>query len=184
MWHGARTLAGAFSLACLLSLASCVSAPARYSAREIELYDQAYGLYAQQKYQDALAILDRLLEANPKNEYAFRLRSMVEWVTDKPQSAITDLIAAQAINPRSAIISYNLGCVYESVGMPDKAVAAYTAAIKADPAFAHAWLNRANAYMRLGDRKAALSDYKKFVTLSSEQKDDIQALIDKLQDGP
>lgn len=174
---------GVLALAAAVVLASCVSAPVRYSEREIGLYDQAYGLYAEEKYQEALAALDQLLQVNPKNEYAYRLRSMVEWVMDKPMSAINDLEAARAINPKSAVISYNLGCVYESVGMYDKAVEAYTAAVRADPAFAHAWLNRANAYMRLGDRKSALADYRKFVTLSSEQKADIQTLIDRLAGG-
>ncbi len=173
----------ALACAALVMLGSCVSAPVRYSEREIGLYDQAYGLYADEKYQEALAVLDQLLKANPKNEYALRLRSMVEWVLDRPMAAINDLEAARAVNPRSAVISYNLGCVYESVEMFDKAVEAYTAAVKADPAFAHAWLNRANAYMRLGDKKAALADYRKFVTLSSEQKADIQALIDRLSGG-
>lgn len=176
-------MTGALVLAALIALSSCVSTTTRYSAREIELYDRAYGLYAEQKYPEAMAALDQLLAINGKNEYAYRLRSMVEWVTDTPQSAIDDLIAARTINPRSAIISYNLGCIYENVGLFDKAIDAYTAAIRADPAFAHAWLNRANAYMRIGGRKAALADYTKFIQLSSEQRDDIQALIDKIQGG-
>ena len=173
---------GPIVVAALLALSSCVTT-GRYSEKEIELYDRAYALYSVGNYGEATVVLDRLLSINAKNEYAYRLRSMILWVTDKPESAIQDLESARKIDPRSAIIAYNLGCVYESVGDLDKAIDSYSSAVRIDPQYAYAWLNRANAYMKKGDAKAALADYRKFIQLSSEQRKDVQSLIDKLEGG-
>jgi tetratricopeptide (TPR) repeat protein len=57
------------------------------------------------------------------------------------------------------------GLGYVSDEHYDKAIAAYTEAIRRDPKYSFAYLGRGNAYMAKGDQDRALLDYDKAVRL-------------------
>lgn len=63
------------------------------------------------------------------------------------------------------------GIQYHNDGDDDRAVIAFTKAIRLNPDLAGAYVNRAAAYLRLGDLEAAISDCNEAVRLNSEDAD-------------
>jgi tetratricopeptide (TPR) repeat protein len=170
-----------FLIVIALLAANCVSIRPLYSAQEVELYSKAFHLYSSAHYAESESVLTQLISVNDKNVYAYLLRSMVRRLLVKPDLAIADLLAAQQLEPNNATVYYNLGCVYDSLGQYADAIANYTKAIQLDPVFADAYLNRANAYIRVDNSPAALADYKIFITMADDQKEGIIRVIEILE---
>jgi tetratricopeptide (TPR) repeat protein len=53
-------------------------------------------------------------------------------------------------------------------GQHDKAIAAYSKAIKLDPKYSFSYLGRGDAYLAKGDRTRALQDYERAARLDPE----------------
>ena len=60
------------------------------------------------------------------------------------------------------------GFMYSSDGQHDKAIAAFTQAIKVDPKYLYAYLGRGDAYLAKGDRDRASQDYDRAVKLDPD----------------
>jgi len=76
-------------------------------------------------------------------------------------------------------IAYNLGNAYYSKGDAVMAEQYYSQAINADPAYASAYLNRANTLVRSGMLKEAIPDYQQYLNLEprSLKRPQIERLI-------
>lgn len=68
----------------------------------------------------------------------------------------------------SARIAFNLGNLYFKKGSASFAEQFYTQAIRTDPAFASAYLNRANTRIKTASLRDALQDYEKYLYLEPE----------------
>lgn len=95
---------------------------------------------------------------------------------------VNDAIAAyQKILPRAgaetARVAFNLGNAYFFKGDFAAAARSYTEALAADPSYASAYLNRANALVKVGDLKNALSDYETYISMEGGS-------VDGMPEGP
>lgn len=115
---------------------------------------------------EALPFLTAASEEDPANVKAYLYLAVVYLQLDRGDDAIaTYLRVLPRGGAETSQIAYNLGNIYYARDNNEMAVKYYTEAIAADPANASAYLNRANALVRSGLRKEALSDYGHYLTL-------------------
>jgi tetratricopeptide (TPR) repeat protein len=137
----------------------------RFYEREFD-DPESYGtrvtiLHALHRYDDAIALLDRLLVRLPENSWAFMQRGHMLWHQDKNDDALASLDRAIAIEPgRAEAISYK-GCVLKDLGRLAEALAEHDRAIVLDPKPAPFHNYRANVLADLGRAKEALEEYEK-----------------------
>jgi tetratricopeptide (TPR) repeat protein len=84
----------------------------------------------------------------------------------------------------SARIAFNLGNIYFKKGSNSSAEQFYTQAIRTDPAFASAYLNRANTRIKTASLRDALGDYERYLYLEpqSPKRPQIERLIGLIQE--
>ncbi|MDR1059142.1 MAG: tetratricopeptide repeat protein [Treponema sp.] len=128
---------------------------------------------------DAVSYLERAAEEDPAHVTAFLYLGMAYMQLDRVDEAVAVYLK---ILPRggdeTARIAYNLGNAYYVKGNTASAGQYYTQAIEADPAYASAYLNRANALVRSGALRDALPDYERYLSLEprSEKRPQIERL--------
>jgi tetratricopeptide (TPR) repeat protein len=129
-------------------------------------FSRGENLFMQNQPAGALPALAAAAEEDPANIKACLYLAAVYLQLNRSDDAIaTYLKALPRAGAETSQIAYNLGNIYYSKGNTETAVKYYTQAITADPAYASAYLNRANALLRSGSRKEALSDYAYYLTL-------------------
>ncbi|MDR1107218.1 MAG: tetratricopeptide repeat protein [Treponema sp.] len=123
-------------------------------------------LFMLNKPGEALAFLENAVADDPAHVRAFLYLGIVYQQLGRVDEAIA---AYRKILPRgggeTARIAYNLGNAYYSRGNIVFADQFYSQAIETDPACAPAYLNRANARVKNGSLREALSDYEMYLTL-------------------
>jgi tetratricopeptide (TPR) repeat protein len=137
-------------------------------------------LFAQNKPQDALQYLEKAAADDPAHVQAY----LYLGIAYEQLGRIDDAIAAYTkILPRggqeTARIACNLGNVWFARGDFGNAIRYYTEALNADPGFASAYLNRANARIRAGAVGEAVEDYGAYLNLEprSPQRPRIEQLV-------
>lgn len=132
------------------------------------------------KPEAALPFLESSLAEDPANIRA----GLYLGISYQQLNRLDDAIAVfRKILPRggdeAARIAFNLGNLYYSKGNMNYAEQYYTQAIEADPAYASAYLNRANALVQAGSLKDAISDYELYLSLEprSSKRSRIEQLI-------
>ncbi len=80
------------------------------------------------------------------------------------KDAVRHLQIAEDLRPDYAESAYNLGVVYQELGLPAEAIGAYGRALEVDPDRADAWNNIGAVMMEAGDVPAALQAFDKAVT--------------------
>jgi tetratricopeptide (TPR) repeat protein len=137
-------------------------------------------LFLANKPQEALAFLEAAAAGDPANVQAALYLGIAYEQLKRNDDAIA---AFRKILPRaggqSALIAFNLGNVYFAKGETNFAEQYYTQAIQADPVYATAYLNRANARIKNGALREALPDYAQYLALepASPQRPQIEQLI-------
>jgi protein O-GlcNAc transferase len=160
-------------LALVCALAACPSTDA--------LYGRAYMHYTKREEAEALRLLAQIIEKDSRYTAAYVLESVIYQARGDWTGAEKALRAAGDKAPGSPVVSFNLGNVLFKAGEFRKAAAEYSKALAVNPAFAEAFLNRANAWMKLAEYKKALDDYEQFLDLSGEKHENVQALTKLLR---
>lgn len=148
-------------------------------------FSKAEDLFLRNKPQDALAYLEKAVAEDPANTKAALYLGITYQQLGRTDDAIATL---RKLLPRSgdqsALVAFNLGNVYFSKGSAAFAEQYYTQAIQADGNFSSAFLNRANARIKTGALKDAVSDYQTYLTLepSSPKRPQIEKLLALIQD--
>jgi len=168
-----RKLLIAFSMT--LIFCGCASDQAK------RLYRDAYDSYQRNELQKAESIISQLIYRDNKFADAYILRSVINQANDKTNLAIGDLSIALSIDKGSYLAHYDLGNIYFSQGKYREALEQYSLSLQARKDFANAYLNRANASMKLREYKNALMDYRKYASLSQDQRDNVTRLIKILE---
>jgi len=142
-------------------------------------------LFMQNKPEEALPFLERAFADNEANQEAALYLAMVYEQLDRFDNSIAvyQKILPQA-GDKTALVSCNLGNIYFRTGNNALADQFYTQAIRADPSYAPAHLNRANTRVRSGALKDALPDYQRYLSLdpSSSQRPRIEKLVALIQE--
>jgi len=137
-------------------------------------------LFMQNRPQEALRYLEAAVSEDPAHVQA----SLYLGIVFLQMNRLEDAIQTYAqILPRggteTARIAFNLGNAHFMQGDAARARQYFSRAIEANPAFAPAYLNRANALMRSGDLPEAVRDYEAYLALApaSPQRDQVTRLI-------
>ncbi|GAB6161790.1 hypothetical protein JCM12298_09490 [Desulfothermus naphthae] len=135
------------------------------------LFNKAYCLMVQKKYNDAIKVLNKAISIYPKNIKNYILRAFVFKLIGKIDKSILDLKQVEQIAPNNSIIKYNLGCLYIDKGDYDSAVKKLNAAVKIQPDLKDGFINLAYALFHLGKYNDAISNLKKAVLLDNKDAD-------------
>jgi tetratricopeptide (TPR) repeat protein len=161
-------------------LALCV-----FSFLRVELFSQnsfsrGEEFFLANRPQEALPLLEAAFAEDPAHVKAALYLGTVYIQLNRNDEAIA---VFRKILPRSgnqsALVAFNLGNVYFIKGESVFAEQFYTQAVQADPAYAPAWLNRANARIKNGDLRGAIPDYEQYLVLEprSPKRAQIESLI-------
>ena len=142
-------------------------------------------LFMQNKPSDALPFLEKAFVANQDYLEGALYLAMCYEQLEKLDEAIT---IYRKILPsggeKTALVAFNLGNVYFRKGSNSFAEQYYTQAIRTDPAYSSAWLNRANVKIKTGSLRDALPDYEHYLRLepASPKRPQIEKLISLIQE--
>jgi len=137
-------------------------------------------LFLHNKPNEALPFLEKAFVANQDHLEGALYLAMCYEQLGKFDEAITIyrkiLPAGEA---KTALIACNLGNIYFKKGSNTLAEQFYTHAIRSDPAYASAWLNRANVRVKTGSLRDAVSDYDRYLSLepASPKRPQIEKLV-------
>ena len=148
-------------------------------------FSQGEALFIQNKPREALPFLEKAFVANQEYlEGALYLAICYEQL-EKYDEAIT--IYRKVLpsgGEKTALIACNLGNLYYKKGSNSFAEQYYTQAIRSDPAYSPAWLNRANVRVKTGSLRDAIPDYQHYLLLlpSSPKRPQIEKIISLIQE--
>ena len=145
------------------------------------LYGQAYSHFTRREEDKALALLARIIERDARYTPAYLLRSTILEVRGDWAGAEQALRDAEEHASPSPVVNFNLGNIHFKRGEYDKAVDEYSRALRINPGFTEAYINRANARMKLRDYPAALDDYEKFLSLTGKDYPNVRELVKLLR---
>lgn len=143
--------------------------------------DQGIKAFREQNTTQARMLLEKAAEEEPGNDRVYLYLGIVYQVSGQQDRA--EQIMLKGINlsgPHSSQIRFNLGNLYFSREIYDKAADQYSAVITAGGEFApKAVLNRANVGMKTGRYGEAVTDYEKYLFLvpDSPQRSNIEKLL-------
>jgi len=135
--------------------------------------------------QEAITHLEAAIRDDPAHVQAFLYLGISYLQLDRRDDAIA---IYQRILPRAgaetARIAFNLGNIYFLNREHSLAIESYTQALEADPRFATALLNRANAKVAMGQYNDAIVDYERYLSLEpySSQSGQIRRLVNFIRD--
>jgi tetratricopeptide (TPR) repeat protein len=116
-------------------------------------------------FEEALTVLDKAIQLNPRNVEALNGRGITHYYKKQYDMAIDDYTRAIKLDPGLAKLYYNRGTTYTYKHQYDKAIEDFTAAIRLDSSFTLAYLNRGNAYLIQQQYEKAFDDYSKVLEL-------------------
>jgi tetratricopeptide (TPR) repeat protein len=130
----------------LISLLLCVvfAAPAFGQANqsqlnETKLLNIGLDLFDQNRYNESLAAFDKLIEIDPLNTVAWKMRGIDLAYMQKYDQAIFSFNQAAQLNSTDPEPWFNMGRVYDLVGDLGSAVQAYNRATQIKPDYQAAW---------------------------------------------
>lgn len=128
------------------------------------------GLTMQGAWAEADAALARACHSDRACAEAQRARGHLALCTNKLKEALAACEAAIRILPNFVDAWIQKGIVYQRLGMPDEALAAYAHAIGIDPSNASAYINRGGLLAGVrGDLDDALADLNKACSLAPDE---------------
>ncbi|SIQ71556.1 Flp pilus assembly protein TadD, contains TPR repeats [Alkalispirochaeta americana] len=155
---------------------------------EGDLWERAVEKVQFRNYHEAIPLLEVLLEREPGNGQAFRLLASV-WEMAGNSGEAEELLRRGLDDSRfdrelRGRIAFDLALLLGRQDHQEAAVAMYSAAIDRNATLVMAYLNRANAQVKLGDYDLAVRDYERYLALrpSNPQRREIQEMIALLRE--
>ena len=120
------------------------------------------------------------LERKPGDPKALAGRAAARFELKEAAGAVEDATAAIAAEPDAL---FTRASAYGALGRLQDALRDWTAYLARRPKDAHAWSNRGNANDRLGQKAAAIADWKQAMTLDPSLQSELEPLIKGVQEG-
>jgi len=136
-------------------LASAQQAIARLQRSQGQALAESAG---PQTYQEAIAVLNNVLEKDPQDAQAHRKRGIAYAHIGKYSEALTDLSRAIDLNDTDAEAYNQRGIVHYKLGRYPQAMADFNRAIAKQPKLAESYNNRGILYKTLGNYQQAFRD--------------------------
>ncbi|AEF86424.1 tetratricopeptide repeat protein [Treponema primitia ZAS-2] len=163
---------GVFTLICVIFFAGTAFGQSSFS--------QGEDLFLHNKPQEALSFLEAALAEDPGNVKACIYLGVSYQQLKRPDEAVVVYNRALPVaGEDAALIAFNLGNAYYAMGNLSLAEESYTQAVAANPDYASAYLNRANAKLTRQALQDAISDYELYLSLEplSAKRNTIEKLI-------
>jgi tetratricopeptide (TPR) repeat protein len=135
-------------------------------------YDKGFN---ENKINIAIKSLNDMIDECPQNEYYVRgIRASCFMKKNKPSKALSDyqFILSSSPSPSNiaaSFIHHEIGLIYHQQERYEDAIQEFTIVIDKVSYSYQDYIYRARAYKGLGDREAALSDYREALRLSNER---------------
>ena len=181
--EGGIYASGTFPFALVFCVALLFTFSVQLSAQSS--FTRGEELFMQNRPQEAMSYLQTAISEDPAHVTAFLYLGIVYLQMDRIDDAIE---IYTRILPRggteTARIAFNLGNAHFINGDIDSARQYFSRAIEVNQSFAPAYLNRANALIRIGELAAAVQDYQRYLALApaSPQRDQVMRLIAFIQE--
>jgi tetratricopeptide (TPR) repeat protein len=120
---------------------------------------------AENKYDDALAALNRAIELDPSRPFLRKMRADVMITMNDYQSAVPEIESLLKEQPTELDYYLKLASSYKRLGNKEKALSTVQAAISANPKSEMAYTIAAATYAAYGDRLEALKLYDKSIAI-------------------
>lgn len=117
------------------------------------------------RLQEAAALYDQVLRAEPDNIDALHLLGLIAHQAGQHQMALDLIGRAIQVSPATALFHCNIGPVYLTMNRPQDALASYRKAIELQPDYVEAYNNLGQLYEAIGQDKAAEQSYRQALLL-------------------
>ncbi len=155
----------------------CVALAGAYGQ---SVFSKGEDLFLRNRPQEAIPLLEAALAEDGAHVVAALYLGIAYQQSDRHDDAVA---VFRRILPRAgdktALVAFNLGNAYFAKGGASFAIQYYTQALQADPNYASAYLNRANARVKMGAVQESTADYEQFLALepSSPKRPQIEQLL-------
>ncbi len=145
-----------------------------------DLFKKGEDLFLRNKPLEAIPLLEQVYTQDPANVTAALYLGIAYQQVQRWDDAISlyRKVLARG-SDKSALVAFHLGNAYFSKGSALFAEQYYSQALQMDGSFSSAYLNRANAYVKLGSLDKALKDYEQYLTLepASPKRPQVEQMI-------
>lgn len=156
-------------------LAKSIAGSKKKSAAEVStLIDQAKSLSRQAKFDEAIDMLTKVIQIDPKNALAYSRRGMLTAIRRDFLKAFADLSHAVELEPQDASFRANRGWGYFYLGDTEKALTDADAAIELDPKDSPCRQLRAKILMAQDKFEEALAEAERGVESAPKDSDAYQ----------
>jgi len=125
------------------------------------LVERANDLARQNKFPDALALLNQALEKNPRNGFAYSQQAKIYFSMRKPDQARQAIQQALALQPYQPDFLYVSGVIAAQQGKEDEALAEFEKVTQINPKEADAFFEIGKIRLQKGDRESARAAFRK-----------------------
>jgi tetratricopeptide (TPR) repeat protein len=141
------------------------------------LVEQANELARQNKFPEALELLQQALEKNPQNGFAYSQQAKIYFSVHDSQKASEATGRALAIQPFQPDFLYVAGVIAAQAGKQEEALAAFEKVTQVNPKEADAYYEIGKIRLQQGDRVAALAAFGQAVALDPNDPDYMRAFM-------
>ncbi|RKP47167.1 tetratricopeptide repeat protein [Pararobbsia silviterrae] len=134
-------------------------------AARSDLFDTALRLEAQGEFEQALAVYETILAAQPRNTRALYQSCLCLLSLARPENAVARLRETIAIEPCAPLAHVMLGIALRRLGQLHEAIAGMDRAIEVDPRCFIAWIERGITQIALECPHDALSSFDKAIAI-------------------
>ena len=149
---------------------------AENEAQSKHLYEQANELARQNRFNEALDLLQQALEKNPENGFAYSQQAKIFFSMHDTEKAQTAIRKALAIQPYQPDFLYVDGVIAESESREEEAIAAFEKVTEINPKEADAYYEMGRIFMKRNDRSRALAAFRRASELEPHDPDYKRAL--------
>jgi tetratricopeptide (TPR) repeat protein len=142
------------------------------------LVEQANELARQNKFPEALALLEQVLEKNPRNGFAYSQRAKICFSMKQIDSAREAIAQALAIQPYQPDFLYVAGVIAAQEGKQEQALAAFERVTQINPKEADAFFEIGKIRLQKGDREGARAAFRKASELDPSDADYKRAMVE------
>ena len=158
-------------------------------SQEDELLKKAQIAIEENRFEEAIISLNKIITKSPKSYYALYNRGICYLYTENTDKALADFNKVISINPKFADAYNTRGLLRAFKDEYEKAISDFDKAIELDPKFGRAYFSRGNIYLTMNNSEKALADYDKAVQYDKEnpaiyhQRGGIYYMLNKLQEA-
>lgn len=127
------------------------------------IYQKGLKFARQQKYEQAIVEIRRLLQIDPRSSKARNALGQLYRSRNLYNQAIEELARAVELDEKDPVPAYNLGCLYRELEDWPRALQYYREAVERDPGFSPALYRLGAAYSDLGQPGKARTYFEEFL---------------------